>query len=223
MHEAAMFLAKAVALALGIMSIVLHEVAHGFVAFRLGDPTAYLKGRLTLNPVKHIDPFMTVIMPIILFIGSGGTFIFGGAKPVPVNPYRFRNARKGLMLTGIAGPATNILLALTAAVLLRPFVVIFGLEGWQVSTNPLLYIVYFTGMWNILIAVFNMLPIPPLDGSRVMMYLLPRELAYRYEKLEQFGLVLVLVVLLVFREPLHVLFAYVAVGFSWVAGIAPYF
>jgi Zn-dependent protease len=201
------------------MSIVLHEIAHGFVAFRLGDPTAYLKGRLTLNPIKHVDPFRTIIMPVILYLASHGTFIFGGAKPIPVNPYRFRNMRKGLMLTGIAGPATNVLLALTAAVLLRPFVVIFRLEAWQVGTNPLLYVVYFAGMWNILIAAFNMLPIPPLDGSRVMTYLLPRELAYKYEKLEQFGLMFVLVIILLLREPLFEFLHYVRIMYDWMAGL----
>ncbi len=101
------YLQVATATALVVYSIILHEIAHGLAAFLLGDPTAKLRGRLTMNPVKHIDPFMTIAMPLILLLASGGRFLFGGAKPVPVNPLLFRDRRKGMMLTAVAGPATN--------------------------------------------------------------------------------------------------------------------
>ncbi len=173
-----------------LFSIVLHEIAHGWVAFRLGDPTAYREGRLTLNPIKHIDPFMSIIMPLMLFIGSG--FVFGGAKPVPVNPYNYKNIKVGTILVAAAGPLTNLLLA-----------VLFGLgltlsrlaAGGDITATAVFFSCCM--MINVFLAAFNLLPIPPLDGSHVLEALLPRALAEAYGKLRHLGFML-LILLLVF-------------------------
>lgn len=186
----------AIAIAIVLYSIILHEVAHGLAALYLGDPTAKLQGRLTLNPVKHIDPFMTIIMPLVLLLMSGGRFLFGGAKPVPVNPFLFRDRRKGMMLTAVAGPATNLLIMFTCVALVR-FFSLLASEGvlWDLAVF-LRQIFNLVGFWNVILIAFNLLPIPPLDGSRVVAYLLPRDLAQKYEQLERYGMLLVLVVLL---------------------------
>jgi Zn-dependent protease len=179
-------LAKIVVFALGIMSIILHEVAHALVAFRLGDPTAAQQGRITLNPIKHIDPIFTILFPAVTFLASGGTIMFGGAKPVPINPYRFRNLRKGMMISAMAGPLTNMLIAVTCGVLLRlPFL-----------ADPLQFLFGTLGLLNVFLAVFNMIPVPPLDGSRLISYLLPREMAIQYEKLTPFGLPIVVLLVM---------------------------
>lgn len=191
MYIAVVYFAKAVALALGILSIVLHEVAHGYAAYRLGDPTAFQRGRLTLNPIKHVDPFMTLLLPLLLFFSTQGRFIFGGAKPVPVNPYLFKNMRKGMAITGIAGPLVNITVAVVCGLILRTSEVLGG-----ILSDPLVYIFASVGLWNMLLAAFNLVPIPPLDGSRVAVYLMPRDWAHRYERLERFGLLLVVIVLM---------------------------
>ncbi len=175
-----------------LFSIVLHEIAHGWVAFRLGDPTAYREGRLTLNPLKHIDPFMSIAMPLILFIGSGGAFVFGGAKPVPVNPYNYRNIKIGTIMDAAAGPLTNLLLAVFFAL---------GLTlsrlaaGGEVTATAVFFSCCM--MINVFLAAFNLLPIPPLDGSHVLEALLPRALAEAYGKLRHLGFTL-LILLLVF-------------------------
>jgi len=192
-----------------IYSIVLHEVAHGYVAFRLGDPTAAMLGRLTLNPVSHIDPFRTIALPLILYFATNGAFVFGGAKPVPVNPYNFRSRHKGMMLTGIAGPAANLLIMLTCVAILR----------FPYLSNTLVRLFFKIGLWNMLLMVFNMVPIPPLDGSRVLSYFLPRELAMQYEKLEQFGLLIVMLV--VFSRVLDPVFLFAFERFVLLAGRFP--
>jgi Zn-dependent protease len=165
------------------MSIVIHEVAHGYMANWLGDPTARLADRLTLNPIKHIDPLGSIIIPTFLFLTNAG-LLFGWAKPVPYNPYNLKNQRWGEALVAIAGPGTNMLLAAIFALVVR-----FG-AGAGVSVAFLdiaNYIVYI----NVLLACFNMLPIPPLDGSKVLAALLPYRLEMRYRELtgliEQYG------------------------------------
>jgi len=204
-------LAKIVALALGIASIAMHEAAHAFAAFRLGDPTAAMQGRVSLNPLRHIDPLWTVVLPLVTYFGSRGAFIFGGAKPVPINAFNFENPRKGMMLSGLAGPAVNLLIALTCGALLRlPFL-----------AEPVQYVLARVGLWNLVLLVFNMVPVPPLDGSRLVAWLLPRELAYRYMRLEQFGILLVVVLMMTdILDPAFsaALRAFVAVaGDSWVS------
>jgi Zn-dependent protease len=167
-----------------VMSIVIHEVAHGYMANWLGDPTARLADRLTLNPLKHIDPLGSVIIPSFLFLTNAG-LLFGWAKPVPYNPYNLRNQRWGEALVAIAGPGINMLLAVIFALVVR-----FG-AGAGVSPAFLdisNYIVYI----NVLLACFNMLPIPPLDGSKVLAALLPYQLEMKYRELtslmERYGI-----------------------------------
>ncbi len=174
-----------------IYSAILHEIAHGLVADRLGDPTARLMGRLTLNPISHIDPVYTILFPLLTYISSGGTVIFGGAKPVPVDPFNLREGRKDLALVSLAGPLTNILLAVTAAFLLRTlFVFNFGDVSILIATilKAIIRI-------NILLAIFNLLPIPPLDGSKIFSLILPEREAAAYLSLGQIGIFLLLILL----------------------------
>ena len=149
-----------------------------------------------MNPVKHVDPFMTIAMPLILLLMSGGRFLFGGAKPVPVNPYLFRDRRKGMMLTAVAGPGTNLLIMLTCVVLVRFLSLLAGVGPLSNPAYFLRRIFNLVGFWNVILIAFNLLPIPPLDGSRVVAYLLPRDVARSYEQLERYGMLLVLGVLL---------------------------
>ncbi len=150
-----------------LFSMVAHEFAHGYAALKQGDPTAYQLGRLTWNPVKHIDPFFTVILPMITFFTGG--FIFGGAKPVPVTPRNYRNYRRGDIIVSMAGIVTNLILA----VLCTGAIVLLGLVGraLPVATDTLAILqrMMITGVvFNLILAMFNLLPIPPLDGSHVM-------------------------------------------------------
>ena len=170
-----------------IFSAVLHEVAHGYEAERLGDPTARNAGRLTLNPLKHLDLFGSVLMPICLYIVSGGAFFFAAAKPVPYNPNNLRNPRSGAAKIALAGPSTNLLLAIVFGIVLR---ITAYLPVSAVFLSLLAIIVYL----NIALAIFNLIPIPPLDGSKVLFALLPpTETAYRVMYfLERYGLILVL-------------------------------
>ena len=145
-----------------VLSIILHEVAHGFVAYRLGDPTARDAKRLTLNPLAHVDLMGSILLPLILILAKSPVLL-GWAKPVPFNPGYFRDVKKGVMLVGLAGPASNLILAAVVALILRvfPFDNIIGLFLIQVC------------IINVILAVFNMIPIPPLDGSRVVIGFLP--------------------------------------------------
>lgn len=169
-----------------IFSAILHEVAHGFVADKLGDPTARLSGRLTLNPVSHIDPFMTILLPLLLII-SHSPVLFGGAKPVPVDPFNLREGRKDLALVSLAGPLTNIALAIAAAALfhLSLFSQIFFFQN----------ILQLIASINLMLAIFNLLPIPPLDGSKIVALFLPEREAYQYLSLGQFGIVILFLLL----------------------------
>ena len=164
-------------------TVVIHECAHGWVALKLGDPTARNAGRLTLNPLVHIDPIGTIIFPLALVL-LRAPFIFAWAKPVPVNPLYFRNPRRDMLWVGLAGPGSNILIAVTAAALLKVGAIFMGMEG---PLGQLLMLIIFI---NLLLAVFNLIPIPPLDGSRVLTGLLPREAAYSYARLERFGILI---------------------------------
>lgn len=177
-----------------IFSSILHEIAHGFIAYRLGDPTAKILGRLTLNPRPHIDPFMTILVPILTFIGTGGRLIFGGAKPVPVDPFNLRDGMKDLALVSLAGPMTNILLAILGAMIAH--LLFPGASFYEVASNGLLgFIIKTIIEWNILLAVLNLLPIPPLDGSKIFALLLPDRTAATYLSLGNngFGLIILLV------------------------------
>lgn len=172
-----------------IFSAVLHEVAHGYEAERLGDPTARNAGRLTLNPLKHLDPFGSVLMPILLYIATSGAFFFAAAKPVPYDPRNLKNPRSGSAKVALAGPATNFLIAAVFGIAIRILAPIPSVSGAFLS---LLAIVVFV---NILLGVFNLVPIPPLDGSRILFAALPQTQAtFRaMYVLERWGLFLVLI------------------------------
>ncbi len=164
-----------------IYSIILHEIAHGYVAKLCGDPTAEAMGRLTLNPIPHIDPFMTIALPLIMGLMSGWQFMFGGAKPVPVNWANLRRWPRDPILVGIAGIAVNFALGFSLA----------GLA--QISfLNPVTRQALAGGAFaNFLLALFNMLPVPPLDGSRAFRFLLPRAYRAGYDRLERYGMFII--------------------------------
>jgi Zn-dependent protease len=182
-----------------LFSVIAHEYAHGYAALKNGDPTAYQLGRLTWNPIKHIDPFMTVLLPIMTFFFGG--FIFGGAKPVPVNPRNFRRYKRADIIVSLAGVATNFVIAIACT----PLIVILGLIGQALpALGPSLALAQTMLLWGIIVnavlIAFNLLPIPPLDGSHVMKYLLPPAWSLRYQQLGQYGLV-ILIALLYFGRP----------------------
>ncbi len=165
-----------------IFSAILHEVMHGVAAEKLGDSTARLAGRITLNPLPHIDPIMTILLPTILLL-SGSPIIFGAAKPVPVNPLFLKDGRKDMALVALAGPATNLVLALLGALLLK------SIGG----TNELLTIVLqYVIIYNVVLGLLNLIPIPPLDGSKFFTIVLPAEAAMKYQSLAPFGLFMLL-------------------------------
>jgi len=178
----------ALVIAFLVISLGIHEAAHGWVALKCGDTTARDLGRITLNPIPHIDPFMTIILPLVMYYTSG--FIFGGARPVPVSFHNLRKPYRDMALVALAGPASNFLLA---AVFLLALKCVYEFGIWDqesMGAKVLLASVNF----NLLLAAFNLLPIPPLDGSRVMTWLLPKGLRESYARLESVGLLLVIVV-----------------------------
>lgn len=166
-----------------IFSVVAHEVSHGYMAQYLGDPTARLAGRLTMNPVKHIDPIGSILVPIVTVLMPGG-FVFGWAKPVPYNPYNLRDAKWGDAKVALAGPLTNIAIALVFALFLR--------LGGELFTGPMQTLMHTIVIINIVLAIFNLVPIPPLDGSKVLMNALPYRYRYVVDYLERYSLVFIL-------------------------------
>lgn len=185
-----------------LFSVIAHEIAHGWAALRQGDRTALDAGRLSWNPAKHIDFFLTILLPLVTYYGSmavGGTpFLFGGAKPVPVDPRNYQHPRRGDIIVSLAGVATNALIGLVCA----PLIFVAGKVGAAVpalqQTLGIVQAMLFYGvLLNAVLIAFNLLPIPPLDGSHVFKYLLPRPLAIRYVQFGRYGL-LVLILLLQF-------------------------
>jgi Zn-dependent protease len=182
-----------------LIAITFHEVSHGYVANRLGDPTAKFMGRLTLNPIAHIDKVGTIIMPVMLLILTNGQFIFGYAKPVPINPSNFRNPRRDMAISAAAGPVTNITLAILSALVLKillPLIIFLFPESMaNAIVKPLSLMLIMSIQWNVLLAVFNLIPIPPLDGGRVMAGLLPHRQAAAYSRLEPYGMIIVILLI----------------------------
>jgi Zn-dependent protease len=169
-----------------LIAITFHEAAHAFAAWRLGDDTAHRLGRVTFNPLKHVDPFGTILLPALHFL-TKAPFLFGWAKPVPVAFQRLGKPRRDMAIVAMAGPLTNVTLAVVSAALIRvAWLLPEAMAPWWVQT------LYQSILLNLILAIFNMFPIPPLDGSRVVMSILPKSLARQYAKLERFGFLLLL-------------------------------
>lgn len=185
-----------------VFSAILHEVMHGFVADKLGDPTARLAGRLTLNPLPHIDPIMSIAVPALLII-SGSPIIFGGAKPVPVNPLMLREGRKDLALVALAGPLTNLVLTIIASIIFALFFRKIGLYFMATTSpatafqiNPAAFFFATVVKFNLVLGFLNLLPIPPLDGSKFFSIILPEKTAQQYLSLAPFGIFILFFLLL---------------------------
>ncbi len=183
-----------ISLVILLFSAILHEIAHGVVADRLGDPTARLMGRLTLNPVKHIDPLMSILLPLLLLF-SGSHVIFGGAKPVPVDPFNLKEGKKDMALVSLAGPLTNILLAIVATLLLKGLAFVHLPSTLFTIASIAQGILRSIVEINLYLAIFNLLPIPPLDGSKVFALLLPDREAASYLSLGTVGIFILFLLL----------------------------
>ncbi len=170
-----------ITLSIFFFAVIIHEYAHGWIAWKLGDSTAKVAGRLTLNPLAHIDPIGTIFLPLILLV-SNSPVVFGWAKPVPVDFHNLDNPKKDMVWVGIAGPTANVTFAIFLSFILK----------LSVGASPLFLAILTSGILiNLVLAIFNMLPIPPLDGSRVVMGILPIDLARRYAKLEPYGFIII--------------------------------
>ncbi len=189
-----------------ILSIVIHEVSHGFMANWLGDPTARLAGRLTLNPISHIDPIGSVALPALLVL-IGSPLLIGYAKPVPYNPYNLRNQKWGEALVAFAGPGVNLLIALVFGVITHVAVASGASQAFLELSQHIVYL-------NVLLAFFNLIPIPPADGSKVLAPFLPYRLSLSYQalgaRLEMFGIFFLFAFIMVFGAPFFMFVRYVA-------------
>ena len=177
-----------------LFSVVAHEYAHAEAAYRQGDDTAYMLGRLTLNPLKHIDPFMTVLLPVLLYVSHAG-FLFGSAKPVPVNPRKYRNYRRGDIIVSLAGIGANLGLYVASAVLFAAVGFVGSMLPRLTGSFEILQRMLFYGMFlNLVLAFFNLIPVPPLDSSHVFYHLLPPDAGLKYRRLYLLGFLPVLLV-----------------------------
>ncbi|MBQ3294443.1 site-2 protease family protein [Candidatus Saccharibacteria bacterium] len=196
-----------------VFSMMLHELAHGGVAYLLGDETAKEDGRLTLNPLKHLDPFMSVILPLMSYLLGG--VVFGGAKPVPVNPYKLKGREWGMALVAVAGPLTNFVLALVSFLVLE-------LTGVGQESEILYTILYEMLFVNLGFGVFNLIPIPPLDGSRVLYTLMPDGVREFMNKMERVGIYIIYMLILVgggvFSSVMTGAMTWIIEGFYWIIG-----
>lgn len=175
-----------------LFSVIIHEYAHGWMAEKRGDDTARIMGRLTLNPIPHIDLFGTIILPAICILSHFP--VFGWAKPVPVNPYRLNDPKRDMVWVSLAGPLANFILAVAASLIM------WVVRSFPVLPSDITVAVYelmqFTLVINVILPVFNLLPVPPLDGSKVLMGILPQELAYRYASIERYGFIIIVLLMM---------------------------
>lgn len=175
-----------------LISLVFHEVSHGYVAYRLGDRTARERGRLSLNPLRHLDTFGTVML-LITFLGSQGRMMFGWAKPVPINPGSFKSHQRGMALVGIAGPTANFILASLAALTLRAFYP----HVLDLETSFIAIVIFRVFQLNVIVMLFNLMPVPPLDGSRILGAFLNRKAYMKWIQLDQYGMIFAILILFV--------------------------
>ena len=182
-----------------LIAITFHEVSHGFVANRLGDPTAKMMGRLTLNPIAHIDPVGTILLPLMMIVLTNGQFVFGYAKPVPINPSNFKNPKRDMAISAAAGPITNLCLAVLSLLVLKflvvPASVFLNGDITKAVFTPLTLMLTSSIIFNVVLAAFNLIPIPPLDGGRVLVGFLPHKQAVSYSRIEPFGFIIVIVLI----------------------------
>ncbi len=223
-----------------LLAVILHEVAHGWVANKRGDPTARMMGRLTLNPLPHIDPIGTILIPFFLLIATKGGFVFGYAKPVPVNFMNLRRPKEDMIWVAGAGPATNLVLAALCGFLFRMILAINpslilqlrpggGSSGWSdpaaIILVPIMLMLLEAVKWNVVLAVFNMIPIPPLDGGRVLVGLLPHRQSAAWASIEPFGFFIIIA--MVFLDPFgfwsQIISPLVMNIMMWIVGVNPFF
>ncbi|MEK7309036.1 MAG: site-2 protease family protein [Nitrospirota bacterium] len=178
-----------------LIAITFHEVAHGFIANKLGDPTAKATGRLTLNPIAHIDLIGTIFMPLALFVLTQGQFIFGYAKPVPINPMNFKNPKKDMAISAAAGPVMNLIIAALSLIISEIIAraAVTSASGGITVMEPLRQMFEMSFEINVILAAINLLPIPPLDGGRILVGILPHEQAVSYSRIEPFGFIIVII------------------------------
>ncbi len=190
-----------------LLGVTLHEVAHGYTAYRFGDPTARNAGRLSMNPVRHADPFGTVLLPLLLILMKS-PFLFGWAKPVPFNPSYFQDVRKGIFWVSLAGPTANFALAVAFFLLLQALAIMQPVldGGGSGFLQPVMVIAYYGIFINIILGIFNLFPIPPLDGSKVLATFLPGRMAGQYMQLEKYGFIII--ILLLFLGVFQTVFGY---------------
>ncbi len=179
-----------------IFAVTLHEVAHGWVAYRLGDPTAKLSGRLTINPIRHIDLFGSILLPAVLLL-THSRFLFGYAKPVPVNFSMLKNPKRDIILVSVAGCVVNFMLAIASSILFHIGIALFtpSVPMYGTIIEPVLLMLQYSILINLVLGIFNLIPIPPLDGGRILMAILPYEWSIKFSRIEPYGMVILIILM----------------------------